>query len=219
GKSTTLAALLKRVNHGRARHIITIEDPIEFIYKRGKQSLIHQREVGVHVPSFAAGLRAALRESPDIIMVGEMRDLDTIAAALTAAETGHLVLSTLHCANAAMAIDRVIDVFPAHQQRQVRIQLASVLRAAVTQVLLPSEGGVGGRVAAVEKMIVTPAIAAKIREERVHQLASDIQTGRADGMVTLEQSLAALVRAGRVKPTFARAVARDARALDELLRG
>ena len=219
GKSTTLAALIRRINYGRPRHVITIEDPIEYIHSPRKQSLIHQREVGVHVSSFAAGLRAALRESPDIILLGEMRDHDTIAAALTAAETGHLVLSTLHSANAAMAIDRIIDVFPAHQQRQVRIQLAAVLRATVTQVLLPAAGGRGGeRVPAIEKMIVTPAIAAKIREERVHQLASDIQTGKADGMVTLEQSLAALVRAGAIKPSVARLAAWNPRALDELLR-
>ncbi len=216
GKSTTLAALIRRINYGRPRHVITIEDPIEYIHNPRKQSLIHQREVGVHVSSFAAGLRAALRESPDIILLGEMRDHDTIAAALTAAETGHLVLSTLHSANAAMAIDRIIDVFPAHQQRQVRIQLAAVLRATVTQVLLPASGG--QRLPAIEKMIVTPAIAAKIREERVHQLASDIQTGKADGMVTLEQSLAALVRAGKVKPAVARLAARNPRALEELLR-
>lgn len=216
GKSTTLAALIEHVNLGAAKHIITLEDPVELQYV-SKRSLIHQREVGTDVDSFAAGLRAALREDPDIILVGEMRDQDTIAAALTAAETGHLVLSTLHSASAAMAIDRIIDVFPGPKQPQVRLQLASALRAVVTQVLLP--GTQLGRVPAYEKMIVTAAVGSQIREGRAHQIANQIQTGRAEGMMSLDQSLLGLLRAGKVSLDAAMAVAPDPEALRRAMRG
>jgi len=202
GKSTTLAALIAELDRTRSKHIITLEDPIEYEY-RSRRCLIHQREVGAQLDSFAAGLRAALRESPDIILVGEMRDRETIAAALTAAETGHLVLSTMHTASAAGAIDRIIDVFPEHQQQQVRLQLALALRAVVTQVLVP---GITppARFPAYEKMIVTSAVAAQIRDGKVHQIPTLIQTGRDAGMVPLDRTLAALVRTGKVTAAAAR---------------
>ncbi len=214
GKSTTLVALVEQLNATRARHVITLEDPIEYQYAP-RRSLIHQREVGVHVESFDAGLRAALRESPDVIVVGEMRDLPTIAAALTAAETGHLVLSSLHCSSAAVAIDRIVDVFPEQQQTQVRVQLAGVLRAVVTQFLLPAARP-PGRYPALEKLVVTDAVAVQIRENKCHLLASLIQTGRAAGMVPLDRSLAELVRAGRVTAEAAATVARAPAELAEL---
>jgi twitching motility protein PilT len=216
GKSTTLVALLERLNRTQPKHVITLEDPIEYTYGRGA-AMIHQREVGVHVESFSAGLRAALREAPDVILLGEMRDRDTIAAALTAAETGHLVLSTLHCADAGMAVDRIIDVFPEHQQAQVRDQLASVLRAVVTQILLPSTSP-PGRVPAYEKLLVNTAVATKIRERRGHQMRSEIQTGRSEGMVPLELTLARLVREHRISRTTARAAAHDPQLLEDHLR-
>jgi twitching motility protein PilT len=215
GKSTTLAALIEHVNNGAAKHVITIEDPVEFQYV-SKRAIIHQRELGSDVDSFASGLRAALREDPDIILLGEMRDEETIAAALTAAETGHLVLSTLHSASAAMAIDRIIDVFPGHKQPQVRLQLAGALRAVITQVLLPTTSF--GRAPAFEKMIVTTAVASQIREGRAHQIANQIQTGRNEGMVSLEQSLVALLRTGRVSVEAALAVAPDPEGLRRALR-
>lgn len=207
GKSTTLVALTERINQLRSRHIITIEDPIEYEYT-SQEALVHQREVGIHVDGFGTGLRAALRESPDVIVVGEMRDLDTIAAAITAAETGHLVLATLHTNRAADAIDRMIDVFPAHQQRQVRVQLASVLRAVVTQFLLPTLTP-PERVPAVEVLVVNNAIAAMIRDDKCHQISSQIQTGRDAGMIPLERSLAALVKSRRVALDTAAAVLPD----------
>ena len=216
GKSTTLVALLEQLNRSRACHIITLEDPIEYVYRPGR-ALIHQRELGVHVDSFASGLRAALRESPDIILVGEMRDRETISAALTAAETGHLVLSTLHCGDAGAAVNRVVDVFSEHQQQQVREQLAASLRAVVTQFMLP--GLRAPRVPAYELMRVNVPVAAKIREHRGHQLRSEIVKGRAEGMVPLELSLARLVRERRVAPAQARRLARDPRLLEELVRG
>nr|WP_255216335.1 PilT/PilU family type 4a pilus ATPase [Pseudenhygromyxa sp. WMMC2535] len=215
GKSTTLVALLEQLNRSSPCHIVTLEDPIEYVYPQGR-ALIHQREIGTHVDSFSSGLRAALRESPDIILVGEMRDRETISAALTAAETGHLVLSTLHCADAGSAVNRIVDVFPEHQQRQIREQLASSLRAVVTQALLP--GIRGPRVAAYELMRVNLAVATKIREGRGHQLRSEIQKGRNEGMVPLELSLAQLVRGRRVAESEARRHAHDPRLLDEHLR-
>jgi twitching motility protein PilT len=217
GKSTTVVALIEHLNQTRPRHVITLENPIEYLYA-SRRALIHQREVGREVASFDAGLRAALRESPDVILLGEMRDLPTISAALTAAETGHLVVSTLHSGSAATAIDRIVDVYPAHQQGQVRSQLAAVLRAVLTQVLVPS-GRPSRVVPAYEKMIVNHAVAAKIREDRCHQLATEIQTGRAEGMVSLEQSLATLVRARQVELDVARAYARDPAVLEDLVRG
>jgi twitching motility protein PilT len=215
GKSTTLVALLERLNRSSARHIITLEDPIEYVYPRGR-ALIHQRELGVHVDSFGAGLRAALRESPDVILVGEMRDRETISAALTAAETGHLVLSTLHCGDASSAVHRIVDVFPEHQQQQVREQLAASLRAVVTQMLLPALRG--PRVAAYELMLVNVPVATKIREHRGHQLRSEIQKGRNEGMIPLELTLARLVRDRRISDDTARSVASDPRLLEEYIR-
>ncbi len=212
GKSTTLAALLESINQTKAKHIITLEDPIEFQHTP-KRSLVHQREIGRHVESFATGLRAALRESPDVILLGEMRDLPTIAAALTAAETGHLVLSTLHTGDAASAVDRIIDVFPGEQQPQVRLQLAAVLRAVITQVLIPTENGTD-RVVAIEKLIATHGIACQIREGRNHQIPSLIQAGAASGMVTMERSLATLVRDKKISMAQARRVCRDPESLE-----
>jgi twitching motility protein PilT len=215
GKSSTLAALIDHLNHTRAGHVVTIEDPIEFEYEHGR-CLIHQRELGRHVESFAAGLRAALREGPDVILVGEMRDSETVAAALTAAEAGHLVLSTLHARGAPMAIDRIVDAFPPHQQGQVRLQLASVLRAIVTQLLLPAQSP-GRLVPAIEKTVVTHAVAHAIREGRGHHIVSQIQTGRDEGMITLERSLADLVRRGEITRETARAAARNPDILRELI--
>ncbi|MBC8070713.1 MAG: PilT/PilU family type 4a pilus ATPase, partial [Deltaproteobacteria bacterium] len=216
GKSTTLVALVEHVNRTAAKHIITLEDPIEYEYSQGR-ALVHQREIGRHVDDFATGLRAALRENPDIIMVGEMRDRETVSAALTAAETGHLVLATLHAGSATMALDRIVDVFPEHQQAQVRNQLAAVLRAVVTQVLLPSTRP-PARVPAYEKLLVTTAVAAKIRELRGHQIQSEIQKGRSEGMVSFELSMAKLVRAGKLATELAVAQASDKHVLAELLR-
>ncbi len=215
GKSSTLAALIDHLNATQSRHVVTIEDPIEFTHENDR-SLIHQRELGRHVKSFAAGLRAALREGPDVILVGEMRDPETIAAALTAAETGHLVLSTLHSGSASMAIDRIIDSFPAHQQSQVRWQLAGVLRAIVTQLLIPSVRP-GALVPAVEKLIVTHAVAANIRDGRGHHIGSQIQTGRDEGMISLELSLAELTRRGEISRETALAAARNPDLLRDLL--
>ncbi|GMV41439.1 MAG: hypothetical protein AMXMBFR64_31550 [Myxococcales bacterium] len=215
GKSTTLAVLIEHINRTRARHIITLEDPIEYLYKR-KRSVVHQREVGIHVDSFATGLRSALRESPDVILVGEMRDLDTISAAITAAETGHLVLSTLHSGSATMAIDRIVDVFPEYQQSQIRTQLADVLRGVVTQRLLPSSTP-RKRVPAIEILKVNYAIANLIREHKNHQINSQIQTGREEGMVPMDRSLADLVRAGRISREVAMRAAHDQRHLKGLL--
>lgn len=206
GKSTTLAALVDLVDQRRAAHIITLEDPIEYRFTP-RRSLIHQRELGVHVPTFAVGLRAALREAPDVILLGEMRDQETIATALTAAETGHLVLATLHAPNAAGAIDRIIDAFPDQQQRQVRWQLSGVLRNVITQYLLPRRDG--GRAAAVEFVPMTPAVGNIIRKGDLHTLPTAIQSGRDAGMIPLEKSLARLVDAGIVAPQAVKKVAAD----------
>ena len=214
GKSTTLAALIAQLLSASPRHVITIEDPIEFRYPAG-QGLVHQREVGAHVATFADGVRSALRSAPDVILVGEMRDPETISAALTAAETGHLVLSTLHCGTAGMAVDRIVDGFPQARQRQVRLQLSDVLRSVVSQRLLP--GRAGGRVPALEILHVTHAVAALIREGRSHQIPSLIQTGRESGMVPLDRSLADLVRRGEITEATALGVAEDPAALRRLL--
>ena len=196
GKSTTLAAMVDYINQTRACHILTVEDPVEYVY-RHKKALIHQRDVGVDVGGFAAALRSALREDPDVILVGEMRDFETISAAITAAETGHLVLSTLHTTGAANTVDRIIDVFPPHSQQQIRTQLASVLKGIVTQTLLPRAEG-KGRVAAFEIMLGTDAVLNLIRESKCHQLNSVIQTGGRQGMVLLDSYLANLARGGVV---------------------
>jgi twitching motility protein PilT len=198
GKSTTLAAMVDHMNGLREDHVITIEDPIEFVHTSRKCS-INQREVGPHTQSFQTALRSALREDPDVILVGEMRDLETIAQALTAAETGHLVLSTLHTNNAPQTISRIVDVFPPHQQDQIRTQLADALLGVVAQTLLPMVGG-KGRVAAVEIMVATPAVRNMIRENKVHQLLSAIQTGARDGMQSLDQHLKTLVKQRRIDP-------------------
>jgi twitching motility protein PilT len=206
GKSTTLAALLDVLDQRRAAHVITLEDPIEYRF-HPRRCLVHQRELGTHIPSFAAGLRAALREAPDVILLGELRDRDTIAAALTAAETGHLVLATLHAPSAAGAIDRVIDVFPESGQRQIRNQLAGSLRTIVTQYLLPRRDG--GRAAAVELVPVTPAVCNIIRKGDLHTLPTAIQSGRDAGMIPLERSLARLLDAGTVAPKVVQRIAAD----------
>ncbi|MCM3750066.1 PilT/PilU family type 4a pilus ATPase [Paenibacillus pasadenensis] len=194
GKSSTLAALIGHLNRTGSRHIVTLEDPIEFLHAHDR-SIVDQREIGRDTLSFASGLRAALRQAPDVIMVGEMRDPDTIAAALTAAETGHLVLSTLHTADAPQTIDRIIDVFPAERQAQIRTQLASLLLAVHSQRLLRRAGG-GGRVLAAEVLVNTPAVANLIRTEKGHQLRSIMQTGRQQGMTTLENSVRELLGTG-----------------------
>ncbi len=200
GKSTTLAAMIDYINRTRAEHILTIEDPIEFVHK-SKMSVIHQRELGMDTRSFANALKSALREDPDIILVGEMRDHETIALALTAAETGHLVFGTLHTSSASQTIDRIIDVFPEGQQQQIRVQLANSLVAVFAQTLLPKQlpdGTSKGRVMAQEIMIVTPAVSNLIREAKAAQIYSTIQTSSEFGMQTLEASLAKLVNDGLV---------------------
>jgi len=193
GKSTTLAALINHINTGSRRHIITLEDPIEYIHPH-KESVIHQREIGHDTMSFAAGLRAALREDPDVILVGEMRDLETIQTAITAAETGHLVLATLHTNNAAATIDRIIDAFPAEQQQQIRIQLSNVLECVVCQSLVPTL--VGKRTAVYEVMVSVPAIRNLIRENKTYQITSSLQIGKRQGMQTMDDHLLRLMREG-----------------------
>lgn len=187
GKSTTLAAMIDKINSDRHGHIITVEDPIEFIH-RHRNCIINQREVGSDTKSFATALKYALREDPDVILIGEMRDLETIQAALTIAETGHLVFATLHTNSAAEAINRIIDVFPSHQQSQVRAQLAFVLEGILTQVLLPHASG-RGRAMAAEILVVTPAIRALIRDDKVHQIYSLMQSGKKFGMQTMNDAL------------------------------
>jgi twitching motility protein PilT len=207
GKSATMAALVGILNETKAIHIITLEDPIEFVHTR-KRALIRQREVGVHVASFAEGLRDALREDPDVILVGEMRDRETISLALTAAETGHLVLSTLHSNRAFTACDRIIDVFPEHQQSQIRVQLAESLRAVVAQRLLPQKDG-KGRIAGLEVLRVNHAVGNNIRDQRINQIPSVMQTHRDEGMWVLERHLAALVKKDLIAIETARAHAAD----------
>ena len=206
GKSSTLAAMLDHINHKSRRHIITLEDPIEFLYTPDK-CIINQREVGDDTGSFAAGLRAALRQDPDVILVGEMRDLETISTAITAAETGHLVFATLHTKGAANTIDRIVDVFPSEQQEQVRIQLADVLECVVAKALLPRIGG--GRVAAYEILVATPAVRSLIRQNKSFQITSAMQTGKRQGMQLLDDALADLVRNGMVTLENAMALAND----------
>jgi twitching motility protein PilT len=206
GKSTTLASLIDMLDQKRSAHVITLEDPIEYRFQP-RRCLIHQRELGTHIPTFAAGLRAALREAPDVILLGELRDRDTIAAALTAAETGHLVLATLHAPSAIGAIDRVIDAFPESQQRQIRTQLSACLRTIVTQFLLPRRDG--GRAVAVEVVPVTTAVANIIRTGDLHTLPTAIQAGREAGMIPLERSLAKLIDSGQVAPKVVQRIAAD----------
>jgi len=196
GKSTTLAAMVDKINHERKSHIITIEDPIEFIH-RHNNCMVNQREIGADTQSFSAALKYALRQDPDIILVGEMRDLETIGAALTIAETGHLVLATLHTNSAAESINRMIDAFPSHQQGQIRAQLAFVLEGVITQTLLPRAKR-RGRVAAVEVMVCTPAIRSVIRDDKIHQIYSLMQAGKKHGMQTMNDALASLYMRGEV---------------------
>jgi twitching motility protein PilT len=190
GKSTTLAAMIDMINKTRKDHIMTIEDPIEFVYEHNK-ALINQRELNAHTLSFANALKHVLRQDPDIVLVGEMRDLETIAAAITIAETGHLVFGTLHTMGAAQTVDRIVDVFPSYQQQQIRMQLAGGLKAVISQTLLSRK--TGGRVAAREIMIVTQGIGSMIREGKSHQLYGQIQTGASEGMITLEMDVARLL--------------------------
>lgn len=215
GKSTTLASMVEWISGQLDRHIITLEDPIEYLFQHGK-GLVNQREVGRDVESFAEGLRAALREDPDIILLGEMRDLETISTAITAAETGHLVLSTLHTRTAADTVERIIDVFPPHQQQQVRVQLSGVLQGVLAQQLLPRGDGTG-RVAAVEVLVGTPAVRALIREGKTHQIPSAIQTGSGENMIPMDRALAELVLRGLVAEETARERAVDSKLFDKYL--
>jgi len=205
GKSTTLAAMIREINVTRRRHVVTIEDPIEFLH-RNEKSIIIQREVGSDTKSFTAALRHVLRQDPDVILIGEMRDLETISAAITAAETGHLVLATLHTTGAAQTVDRIVDVFPPHQQEQIRVQLSTVLEGIISQTLLPLADG-KGRVCAQEILVATSAIRNLIREGKTHQMPSVLQSSAAEGMQTLDQALKVLVQQGKVIPQMAMAVA------------
>ena len=216
GKSTTLASLIDQINSTRRGHILTVEDPIEFVHPH-KQCIVNQREVGPHTHSFSSALRAALREDPDVILVGEMRDLETISLAVSAAETGHLVFGTLHTSSAAQTIDRIIDVFPAHQQAQIRAQLSESIRGVVAQTLLKTANG-KGRAAAVEILVSTPAVRNLIREGKTFQLPSVIQTGVKEGMQTIEQSLSDLVLSGRVTQEEALLKAPDKEAFIKFIR-
>ncbi len=215
GKSTTQAALINDINSNRAEHIITIEDPIEYMHMHRK-SIVDQREVGSDTKNFANALRAALREDPDVVLVGEMRDHETMAAALTIAETGHVVFATIHTNDAPGTIDRIIDSFPAYQQNQVRSQLSQVLSGVVSQRLLPRIGG--GRVPAVEIMLATSAVRNLIREAKTHQIPGVIETSAEKGMVTMEKALAQLVEEGLVKYEDAALYANDEKTLDKLVK-
>lgn len=209
GKSTTLAALVSKINDTRSEHIVTIEDPIEYVFEH-KKSIISQREVGSDTNSFARALRSALREDPNVILIGEMRDLETIDAALTLAETGHLVFTTLHTNSAAQTADRIIDVFPPHQQQQVRMQLANVLLGVVSQRLIPRTSG--GRMVACEIMVANSAVRAVIREGKTHQLSNIIQTSASEGMISMDKVLAELVSKGEITIDNALAWALDPKA-------
>ncbi len=216
GKSTTLAAIIDKINREKSRHIITIEDPIEFTHK-SQRSIIVQREVHYDTFSFSAALRSALREDPDVVLIGEMRDLETIQSAITIAETGHLVFATLHTNSAAQSIDRMIDVFPSHQQPQVRTQLSNMLMAICAQRLVPAING--GRIAAAEIMIANPAIRALIRDGKTFQLDTAIQTGADQGMQTMDRTLAKLVREGTITYDNAREFAVDIVEFERYVRG
>lgn len=216
GKSTTLAALVDKINREKSTHIVTIEDPIEFTHK-SERSLIAQREVHYDTFSFAAALRSVLREDPDVVLIGEMRDLETIQAAITIAETGHLVFATLHTNSAAQSIDRMIDVFPAHQQPQVRSQLSNILMAICSQRLIPAIGG--GRVVAAEIMVANSAIRNLIRDGKTHQIDTAIQTGADQGMQTMDRTLVKLIQTGVISYDMAREYAVDINELNRLVRG
>ena len=217
GKSTTLASVVNYINMNSARHIMTIEDPIEYVYPHNK-AMIHQREVGRDVESFSLALRSALREDPDVILVGEMRDYETISAAITAAETGHLVLSTLHTTSAAQTVERIIDASPLEAQEQIRAQFANVIRGVFTQQLLPLKDG-SGRILASEVMLATPAITNLIRESKTIQIPSMLQQSRAQGMSTMNDALADLVRRDLVSIIEAKKVSPDAQSLVKAIHG
>jgi twitching motility protein PilT len=216
GKSTTLAAMVDRINTERACHILTIEDPIEYAH-HSKKSIVVQREIHYDTYSFAAALRSSLRQDPDVVLIGEMRDLETIAAAVTIAETGHLVLATLHTNSAAQSIDRMIDVFPPHQQQQIRVQLAGMLQGIVSQRLVPTIGG--GRVTAAEILVATGAVRNIIREGKTHQLDAVIQTGADLGMIGMDRVLVQLIQSGKITYDEAKNFALDLNELDRLMRG
>ena len=207
GKSTTLAAIIDKINNNRDAHVITLEDPIEYLHQH-KMSMVNQREIGLDSDNYASALRAALREDPDVILVGEMRDLETISVAITAAETGHLVLSTLHTIGAASTVDRIIDVFPPHQQQQIRIQLSNVLEAVISQQLIPTADG-RGRVAAFEVMHANHAVRNLVREGKSHQLASVMQTNRKMGMITMDEAIVQLYYDGKIDRDMAIQFAQD----------
>ena len=216
GKSTTLAAIIDKINTEKAQHIITIEDPVEFTHK-SKRSVIVQREVHYDTYSFSSALRSSLRQDPDVVLIGEMRDLEPISAAITIAETGHLVFATLHTNSASQSIDRMIDVFPPHQQPQVRSQLANILQGICSQRLVPSIGG--GRVVAAEVLIANPAVRNIIREGKSHQLDAVIQTGADQGMQTMDRTLVKLVQTGAITYDSAREYAVDLSEFERLMRG
>ena len=207
GKSTTLAAIIDKINNCRDAHVITLEDPIEYLHQH-KMAMVNQREIGLDSENYANALRAALREDPDVILVGEMRDFETISVAITAAETGHLVLSTLHTIGAASTVDRVIDVFPPHQQQQIRVQFSNVLEAVISQQLIPTVDG-HGRVAAFEVMHANHAVRNLIREGKSHQLTSVMQTNRKLGMITMDEAIQQLYYAGRISRDMAIQFAQD----------
>lgn len=215
GKSTTLASIIDKINHTREAHVITLEDPIEYLHRHDR-SIVNQREIGLDSQSYANALRAALREDPDVILVGEMRDFETISVAITAAETGHLVLSTLHTIGAASTVDRIIDVFPADQQQQVRVQLANVLEAVVSQQLIPTADG-RGRVAAFEVMTAIPAVRNQIREKKTHMLNNTMSTNSKLGMITMDESIIQLYRAGMINRDDAIQFAQDPDVIDKKL--
>jgi twitching motility protein PilT len=218
GKSTTLAALIQHALRARPQVLVTLEDPIEYVIRAPRgPGLVRQREVGTHVRDFATGLRDALREDPDMILIGEMRDAETISMALTAAETGHLVFASLHSRTAPSAVERIIDTYPPERQRQIRVQLADALRAVISQRLVPTADG-AGRVPAVELLRVTHGVANLIREGRTAQIINALQGGGGEGMLLLERSLADLVRSKRISRETAAAAANDAATLGEYLR-
>ncbi|MBO7335070.1 MAG: type IV pilus twitching motility protein PilT [Lachnospiraceae bacterium] len=212
GKSTTLASIIDKINKTRDAHVITLEDPIEYLHQHS-MSMVNQREIGIDSGSYANALRAALREDPDVILVGEMRDFETISVAITAAETGHLVLSTLHTIGAASTVDRVIDVFPPHQQQQIRIQLANVLEAVISQQLIPTVDG-KGRVAAFEVMHANHAVRNLIREGKSHQLTSVMQTNRKLGMITMDEAISQLFYSGKISRDDAIEFAQDVEGME-----
>lgn len=202
GKSTTLASMIDYINRHKSKHIVTLEDPIEYMHDHD-QSIVHQREIGIDTDSFSKGLRAVLRQDPDVILVGEMRDLETISTAITAAETGHLVLATLHTNSAAETINRIIDVFPAYQQTQIRTQLASVLEAVISQRLFVQSDG-SGRIVGTEILLNHPSVANLIRSEKIEQIQNVMQTSRSQGMHTLEMSIRSLLSSGKIEMEDAR---------------